>query len=71
MFAIVQALAQGWSLINEGTILILKKGDIELRFDKVLQTPRGCIRGIAIETAGMVEVEELVYLGMPLVLLLK
>ena len=45
LFSILTVLNKGWKLSNEGANLILKKGEIEIVFDKVIKSGSGVVVG--------------------------
>ena len=38
LFSLTQAMASGWKLGNEGRVIILTKGPLTIRFDRIVET---------------------------------
>ena len=49
LLSITKAMSKGFNLSNEGKVIILKKGEKELRFDEILKTRTGHVVGIKLK----------------------
>jgi hypothetical protein len=46
LFSITKSLSQGWRLSNDDVMIVLKKDNASLKFDKVYQTDNGKVVGV-------------------------
>ena len=46
LFSIMKALSNGWQIRNQGRLITLSKGDLELTFNKFIRTTDGLLSGI-------------------------
>ena len=46
LFAVTKCLRNGWNISNDGVTLYLRKGNMEVKFDKAIKTHKGLIIGV-------------------------
>ena len=46
LFSLMKAIHGGWNITNEGTVLVLSKGELNIKFDRITKTHSGVLCGV-------------------------